>query len=64
MAGPRQGEYYVDPYGDGQPLPKPPSRQLIKQILAELNLAALDAIQGEADSFPIMGASERLTPCS
>jgi hypothetical protein len=40
--GPRQ-EDYADPYGDGQPLPKAPRRQLTKQILAELNSAALDA---------------------
>ena len=55
-AGPRQGDY-ADPYdGDEQPLPKAPRRQLTKQILAELNSAAPDAIQGEADGFPYHGS--------
>jgi hypothetical protein len=54
-AGPRQGDY-ADPYGDGQPLPKAPRRQLTKQILAELNSAAPDAIQGEADGLPCHGS--------
>ena len=54
-AGPRQ-EDYADPYGDGQPLPKAPRKQLTKQILAELDSAALDAIQGEADGFPYHGS--------
>ncbi len=53
-AGSRHGDY-ADPYGDGQPLPKAPRRQLTKQILAELNSAAPDAIQGEADGFPYHG---------
>ncbi len=55
-AGPRQ-EDYADPYGDGQPLPpKAPRKPLTKQILAELDSAALDAIQGEADGFPYHGS--------
>ncbi len=54
-AGPRQ-EDYADPYGDGQPLPKAPRKQLTKQVLAELDSAALDAIQGEADGFPYHGS--------
>ena len=54
-AGSRQGDY-ADPYGDGQSLPKAPRRQLTKQILAELNSAAPDAIQGEADGFPYHGS--------
>ncbi len=45
-----------DPYGDGQALPKPPRRQLNKQILTEFDTAALDAIQGEADGFPYQGS--------
>jgi hypothetical protein len=62
---PRQGDY-ADRYGDEQPLPKAPRKQLIKQILAELDSAALDAIQGEADAmaFSIMGASGRVMLCS
>ncbi len=43
-------------YGDGQPLPKAPRRQLTKQILAKLNSAAPDAIQGEAYGFPYHGS--------
>ncbi len=55
-AGSRQGDY-PDPYGDGQLLPKAPRRrQLTKQILAELNSSAPDAIQGEADGFPYHGS--------
>ncbi len=54
-AGPRQ-EDYADPYDDGQPLPKAPRRQLTKQILAELDSAAPDAIQSEADGFPYHGS--------
>jgi hypothetical protein len=58
-AGPRQKDY-ADPYDDGQPLTKDPRKQLTKQILAELDSAALDAIQGEAiqpsDGFPYHGS--------
>jgi hypothetical protein len=53
--GPRQRDY-TDPYGDEQPLPKASRRQLTKHILVELNLATLDAIQGEADDFPYHGS--------
>jgi hypothetical protein len=45
-----------DPYGDGQALPKPPRRQLNKQILAKFDTAALDVIQEEADGFPYQGS--------
>ncbi len=45
-----------DPYGSGQPLPPPPARQLTGSILRSYNTAALDAIQGEADSFSYNGS--------
>ncbi len=46
----------VDPYGSGQPLPPPPARQLTGSILRSCDTAVLDAIQGEADSFPYNGS--------
>jgi hypothetical protein len=46
----------VDPYGCGQPLPPPPARQLTGSVLRSCDTAALDAIQGKADSFPYNGS--------
>jgi hypothetical protein len=47
----------VDPYGSGQPLSPPPARQLTGSILRSCDTAVvLDAIQGEADSFPYNGS--------
>ncbi len=46
----------VDLYGSGLSLPPIPARQLTGSILRSCDTAVLDAIQGEAVSFPYNGS--------